>query len=59
MSHAFTIPGAVEFTGKTLSRSALYVAMKEGRLTARKCGRRTLILREELERFLQSLPAAY
>jgi excisionase family DNA binding protein len=50
-----TIPEAVEASG--LSRSALYVALKRGDLTARKAGRRTLIALADLEAFLQALPA--
>ena len=52
---AYTIPEAVEATG--ISRTMIYKAMEEGRLTAKKNGKRTLILREELERFMRALPA--
>lgn len=41
-----------------IGRTKLYEEMKEGRLQARKVGNRTLILRDELQRFLQSLAAA-
>jgi len=51
-----TIPEAVRISG--VSRSALYVEIAEGRLKARKLGRRTLILREDLEGFLKALPTA-
>lgn len=49
-----TMPEAVQFSG--LSRSALYVAMKRGDLTARKAGRRTLIAFADLEAYLANLP---
>ena len=52
---AVTIPQAVAATG--LSRSAIYVALKEKRLTGRKAGRRTLIPYNQLEAYLASLPA--
>ena len=39
-----------------IGRTKLYEAIADGRLTARKCGSRTIILRADLERFLTSLP---
>ena len=51
---AVTIPEAVKLSG--CSRSALYVALKRGDLTARKAGRRTLITFHELESYLAGLP---
>jgi excisionase family DNA binding protein len=39
-----------------IGRTKLYEAIASGELTARKFGSRTLILREELVRFLKSLP---
>ena len=51
---AYTIREACEASG--LSRSALYIALKEKRLIARKAGSRTLIERAELVRFIASLP---
>jgi len=53
---AHTIPDACEATG--LSRTTLYSLIKEGRLKPRKCGNRTLILHEDLKRFIESLPVA-
>lgn len=50
-----TIPDAIRATG--MSRSAIYLALKRGDLTARKAGRRTLISFAELEAYLASLPA--
>lgn len=54
---AFTIPEAVAAT--KLSRSEIYRAFNRGDLTARKYGRRTLILREDLLRFMVALPNAW
>jgi predicted DNA-binding transcriptional regulator AlpA len=53
---AATIAEAVEISG--LSRSAIYRAAKEKRLTIRKNTGRSLILVSELTAFLQSLPAS-
>ncbi len=39
-----------------LSRSEIYRALQRGDLEAKKQGRRTLILREELTRYLGALP---
>jgi hypothetical protein len=39
-------------------RTLIYEALKNKRLVARKLGRRTLILVEDLERFLNDLPVA-
>lgn len=49
-----TIPEAVEASGS--SRSAIYSALKLGKLRARKLGRRTYIPVIELDRFLAELP---
>jgi excisionase family DNA binding protein len=52
---AFTIPGAVAASG--MSRTAIYEALKRGRITAVKCGKRTLINYASLSEYLASLPA--
>lgn len=52
---ALTISEAVKVSGK--SRTALYDALKRGDLSARKAGRRTLILFADLQAYLASLPA--
>ena len=39
-----------------VSRSELYRALQRGELAAKKQGRRTLILRDELARYLGALP---
>ena len=40
----------------SMSRSALYLAVKEGRICALKNGTRTLFHRDEIERFAGRLP---
>tara|TARA_B100002049_G_C16050152_1_gene363100 strand:+ start:268 stop:510 length:243 start_codon:yes stop_codon:yes gene_type:complete len=40
-----------------LSRSTIYVALRDGSLTARKLGRRTIICVDDLRQFLDTLPA--
>lgn len=51
---AFTVNEAVAMT--KLSRSELYRAFHRGDLNAKKHGRRTLILRDDLVRFMSALP---
>jgi hypothetical protein len=51
-----TIAEAVEMTG--IGRTSLYKLFAEKRLTPRKNGKRTLILVEDLERVVKSLPEA-
>jgi excisionase family DNA binding protein len=41
-----------------LGRDTIYAAIRNGRLSARKLGRRTLITDSDLRRFLASLPKA-
>lgn len=41
-----------------LGRTKIYEAISMGHLRARKCGKRTLILRDDLRHFLASLPNA-
>jgi excisionase family DNA binding protein len=42
----------------SLGRTTFYKLMKSGLITARKCGNRTIILWDELEQALKSLPLA-
>lgn len=50
------IPEACSFL--RVSRSRLYEFFSEGKIRTHKLGTRTLIQREELDRFLDSLPQA-
>jgi predicted site-specific integrase-resolvase len=49
-----TLREATELSG--IGRSSLYKLFKEGKLTPRKAGSRTLILVRELEDFVNDLP---
>lgn len=51
---ALSIPEAVKESG--VSRSALYLALKRGDLSAKKAGRRTLIPYADLQNYIASLP---
>jgi hypothetical protein len=53
---AFRIDEVVRTCG--LCRTLIYAEIRAGRLRARKCGRRTIILRTDLEDFLSVLPAS-
>jgi hypothetical protein len=53
---AFTIEDAVKFSG--LARTRLYILLADGKLEARKAGRRTLIMGDSLRHYLESLPPA-
>lgn len=41
-----------------IGRTKIYEAIAKGELRARKCGKRTLVLRDDLRHFLGSLPSA-
>lgn len=41
----------------SVGRTRIYAAVKNGSLKARKFGRRTIILREDLETFARNLPS--
>lgn len=41
-----------------IGRTKIYQAITEGALKARKCGKRTLVLRDDLRAFLAALPGA-
>jgi len=53
---ALSIEDAVKAT--SLCRKTLFSAMRKGELKARKYGRRTLIVREDLKAFVDALPVA-
>ena len=40
-----------------IGRTALYEAIRSGDLRARKHGRRTVVVRDDLKKFIESLPA--
>jgi excisionase family DNA binding protein len=56
MKLAYTIQQASEATG--LSRALLYRFKAEGKITFRKSAGRTVILAEDMQAFLESLPIA-
>lgn len=49
-----SIPEAIEMTG--IGRSSLYKLFSEGKIKPRKSGKRTLVLVEDLKRYVESLP---
>jgi excisionase family DNA binding protein len=51
---AFSIPEASAVS--SIGRSTLYEAISAGRITTRKAGARTVILRKDLEKYLNALP---
>jgi excisionase family DNA binding protein len=51
---AFSIKDACKLS--SLGRTKFYELLKNNQIPARKCGRRTIILKCELEEFLKSLP---
>jgi excisionase family DNA binding protein len=53
---AYTVKEAAKVCG--ISRQMLYRIERDGKITFKKVGRRTFILRDELVRFLESSPDA-
>lgn len=53
---ALTISEACAVTG--LGKTKLYEVIAAGKLKVRKCGKRSLVLRDDLRDFLASLPGA-
>ncbi len=54
VANALSIADACKMAG--VGRTTIYEAIAEGRLKARKLGRRTLILRDDFTQFLAALP---
>jgi excisionase family DNA binding protein len=52
---AYSIDEVAAQTG--FCRDKIYGLIREGKLVARKCGRRTVVLAGDLHRFLEALPA--
>jgi excisionase family DNA binding protein len=52
----YTIAEATRALG--IGKSTIYLALASGQLSACKCGTRTLLLADELKRFISSLPPA-
>lgn len=51
---AYTLDQSCRIAG--VGKTSIYQAIADGELTARKYGRRTLIMRTDLEAWLRSLP---
>lgn len=49
-----SLPEVCQVSG--LGRTKIYEAISDGRLKARKCGKRTIVLRSDLQEFLAALP---
>ncbi len=52
---AYTVDAAADAIG--VSRGMIYNLFKSGDITPRKAGRRTLVMRDELARYLDTLPS--
>ena len=55
-SLSYSIADVCKVSG--LNRTSIFQEIRKGNLKARKFGRRTIILRGDLEHFLQQLPVA-
>ena len=53
---ALTIQEAVQFSG--LGRTRLYALAAEGRISFKKCGKRTLVLVDDIKQLIAELPDA-
>ncbi len=53
---SITIEDATNYCG--IGRTKIYELVKSGKFTARKMGRRTLLLTEELDAYIRSLPTS-
>jgi excisionase family DNA binding protein len=54
----YSIREAVGATGGAVPRTTIYKLIKEGRLDARKSGRRTIVLADSLRKYVENLPPA-
>ena len=54
--HAYSIKEAMHELG--IGRSKLYAEIKEGKIEIRKIGRKSIILADELQKYLNSLPSS-
>ncbi len=52
---AVSVREAAEMIG--IGRSSIYALFRDGKLTPRKSGKRTLLIVEELRRYVDSLPS--
>ena len=50
--------GSLDRAVAGIGRTKIYQAIADGSLKARECGKRTLVLRDDLRDFLASLPGA-
>jgi hypothetical protein len=55
---AFSIAGAVEATGRAISRTKLFELIRTGEIDARKVGRRTVVMADSLHEYLRRQPKA-
>jgi excisionase family DNA binding protein len=53
---AYSITATCKLTG--LGRTTIYASIKTGKLVARKVGRRTIVLYDDIKAFLEALPNA-
>lgn len=52
---SLTVDDATQYCG--IGRTKLYELIREGKFSARKMGKKTLLLTEELDAYIRSLPA--
>lgn len=53
---AFSIAGAVQATGNSVSRTRMFELIKQGEIDARRVGRRTIIIADSLRAYLERAP---
>ncbi len=53
---SLTVDDATQYCG--LGRTKLYELIREGRFTARKAGKRTLLLTDEIDAYVRTLPTS-